>query len=174
MTDKPDDNENETELQYHKIGHEWYVYYHLPFDTDWSLESYKKIFSFDTVEDALIILDEFNELTIQKCMIFIMKNTIQPTWEDPENRNGSCISFKIPYNNIYTTWKDTIMKIICNNISEKENMLDVINGISLSPKKKFSILKIWLNTTDIKSSDVFNKLNQLDHDNCIIKKHIES
>lgn len=173
MTDNTNTDDTEHKLQYHKTEHEWNVYYHLPFDTDWSLESYKKIFCFDTIEDALIVLDEFNELSIQKCMIFIMKHTIQPIWEDPENRNGSCISFKIPYNNIYTTWKDTIMKIICNNVSDSENMVNIINGISLSPKKKFSILKIWLNTTDIKSSDVFNKLNLLDHENCIIKKHIE-
>lgn len=166
---------------YHKTQYKWDVYYHLPFDKDWTLNSYKKIFTFDTIEEGLFVFDELDNNVLEKCMLFVMKDGITPIWEDEKNKNGSCISFKVLSDDVYRTWKDTIIKIICGDISDTNYMIDcnennymeTINGISLSPKKNFSILKIWLSTTNIKDSNVYNKLNLLDHKNCIIKKHIE-
>ena len=72
-----------------------------------------------------------------------MKKGIFPNWEDPDNRNGGCLSFKIPSTNIIKEWNTLLLKCIKGGIVNPE-YLDEINGISISPKKEFNIIKIWL------------------------------
>ena len=47
-----------------------------------------------------------------------------------------------------------------------------INGITLSPKKKFCILKIWMKDCTLKDKDIFININNLSINDCIFKKHI--
>ena len=70
----------------HKLNSTWTLWLHLPHDTDWTINSYKKVFSFDMLENAIALLENINENIVQKCMLFIMKNNIKPIWEDPENK----------------------------------------------------------------------------------------
>jgi len=68
-------------------------------------------------------------------------------------------------------------------ISNNENILNNINGISISPKKNFAIIKIWIadiNNFDekmyndfINNVDIFNidKLCNIEPQICIFKKY---
>ena len=132
----------------HKLANTWTLWIHLPYDTDWSLNSYKKISNFNTLEEAIIFIENINKNIIEKCMIFVMKNNIKPIWEDPENKNGGCFSYKINIDHIYDIWKILFYNLICNIITHDNDLMQNINGISLSPKKNFSILKFWIKTTD--------------------------
>ena len=53
-----------------------------------------------------------------------------------------------------------------------KNKYDVINGISIAPKKEFNIIKIWFKT-DIKN--INKSIRLYDHyinvENCRLKKH---
>ena len=73
---------------------------------------------------------------------FLMKGEIFPTWEDPKNRMGGCVSFKYD-NNILKEFLRIILLCITENLSTDDN-LNEINGVSISPKKEFNITKIWL------------------------------
>ena len=82
----------------HMLSDEWCFWAHLPQDLDWSLKSYKLIATVNTVEETIAILDLFPETLVKGCMLFIMKEGINPIWEDPKNRNGGCFSYKISNN----------------------------------------------------------------------------
>ena len=67
----------------YKLMDTWTLWAHLPHDTDWSLESYKKIYEISSIKDALILYENLPETIIKNCMLFLMRKGIKPTWEDP-------------------------------------------------------------------------------------------
>ena len=159
-------------LTVHNIQDEWNIYTHLPYDTNWDIDSYKKVYTIKSIEHALCFLDLMNESFIQNCMIFVMKDDINPIWEDERNKNGSCLSFKVYFTNVYLTWKHICLQIISNTIYLKngENIYDIINGITISPKTNFAIIKIWLSNNSITNPKQFNN-KFVNHNQCVIKKH---
>ena len=89
-----DSSDVSTEEQFHPLSDKWTLWAHLPHDTNWSLASYSKIHTFDTVEDTISICETLPEKMVKNCMLFLMKESIKPTWEDPANRDGGCFSYK--------------------------------------------------------------------------------
>tara|TARA_B110000211_G_C14093141_1_gene560676 strand:+ start:14368 stop:14775 length:408 start_codon:yes stop_codon:yes gene_type:complete len=76
----------------------------------------------------------------------LSENTfIEPRWEDVHNKRGGYWSFKIENNVAVKSWdvlsKFLIGETLCDNHS-------IINGISISPKKQFCIIKIWNNDAE--------------------------
>ena len=120
----------------------WTFWYHDPDEVDWSLNSYQKVFSFNTVETFWSLHKILKNEMLSSGMFFIMKNQIYPTWEDINNKNGGCWSFKILKKDAYKIWIQLAIYMISGNISPD---IDLINGISISPKKGFCIIKIWNN-----------------------------
>ena len=134
------------------LNDKWTLWLHLPYDTDWSINSYKKVTTFDTLEDCIILIENINKEIVEKCMLFIMKNNIKPIWEDPDNSKGGCISYKITTDYVYDVWKKLNYYLIGGTLINDEDILNNINGISISPKKNFCIIKFW-----IKNSEIFKK-----------------
>jgi len=134
------------------LSNNWNLWFHSPFENDWSINSYKQIFSFSTLEDCIKIVENINSEIYQKYMIFFMKNDIKPIWEDENNKSGGCFSYKILSSEIYEYSKIFIYIIIGNTLLDNEEVLNNITGISISPKKNFCIFKIW-----IKDPEIINK-----------------
>jgi hypothetical protein len=101
-----------------------------------------------------------------------MRKDIFPNWEDPDNRNGGCLSFKVSSSNIVNEWVNLLLKCITENILTDNNENE-INGISISPKKEFNIIKIWFRNSSFKYNGFFieedNSLINLN--NSLYKKH---
>ena len=97
-------------------------------------------------------------------------------WEDTNNQPGGCWSFKVPSVNINDVWLQLCFHIITENVGNRQEVNDSVNGISFSPKKGFCIVKIWNSTTDIQNTDELNdSINVfMDKSTCIYKSHIES
>ena len=81
--------------QQHRLYDKWTLWAHLPHDTDWSLSSYHKIITLETIEESLVLFETFPEVMIKNCMLFLMRDGINPTWEDTNYGHGGCFSFKI-------------------------------------------------------------------------------
>ena len=94
--------------------------------------------SIESVEDYCIMFNKFNEKLINYEMFFVMKDGIFPTWEDPKNINGGCISIKIQLKDSFNMWKILLNNMIANKLEGK------VNGISITPKRNFNIIKIWI------------------------------
>jgi len=153
------------------LRNKWTLYLHLHDNNDWRIESYIKIHEFDNVEQAILLNDEINYDVIKKTMIFVMKDRINPMWEDENNINGGCFSFKIANKDVEKVWKEVYYRLIGNSLTNQNCFYEKINGITLSPKKKFCILKVWMKDCTLDTPNIFVKINNMKCDGCIFKKH---
>ena len=152
--------QNISDSAFHNLPEEWKLWAHLPHDTDWTPNSYREVFTFSTVENTIAITEYLPEILVKNCMLFIMKNGIMPIWEDVKNRDGGCFSYKISNKNVYEVWKELSYTLVGGSISTNPQFVKNVTGITISPKKNFCIIKIWLTncqfqnpstvTTDVK------------------------
>lgn len=155
-----------------EIENKWKLWNHSIKDNNWGKFSYKNIFTINNLYDYYIIKDILNQNILQNTMLFLMREDIYPMWEDPNNIEGSCVSFKISSNSILDIWNKLILKCICEDIVKDKNDYILINGISISPKKEFNIIKIWFKE-NINNLDKINIVdNKLNIENCRFKKNI--
>ena len=157
-----------------KLPHDWQFYLHLQEDSDWSIKSYIDMTEIHTVQDAVLLNDEISYDLIKKTMMFIMKKNILPIWEDDNNKDGGCFSYKILNKDVEAVWQTVYYSLIGRTITKNVSDYELINGITLSPKKKFCILKIWMRDCTIKEPNIFIDINNLNSSGCIFRKHCPS
>ena len=102
-----------------------------------------------------------------------MRNNIKPIWEDEQNINGGCFSLKIQNRYVYKTWNKLIYSIVGETLFDDETIMSNVNGLTISPKKYFCIIKIWMKTCDVDDNNLLNKNINVNYDSCIFKKHKE-
>ena len=159
-------------VEFHKLKYKWNLWAHLPQDPDWTVKSYKKIYQFKNVEETIAITESLPEGLIKNCMLFVMRDGVTPMWEDQKNRNGGCFSYKVSNKNVYEVWRDLTYVLIGESISSNVVFVNSVTGITISPKKNFCIVKIWMTNCDhqnpaVVTSDVKN----LSPQGCLFKKH---
>jgi len=157
----------------HKLNSEWCLWTHLPHDQIWSIDSYKNIYKFNTIEECKSILELLTENLIKNCMLFIMRNDIQPIWEDKKNINGGSYSYKILNKEVKDFWINLTYYLIGETLLNDNNIELNITGISVSPKKNFCIIKIWVDNCNYDNINIINKKLNIKDENCIFKKHIQ-
>ena len=156
-----------------KLNSIWVLWYHSPDDDSWSIDSYNQICVFDTIEDFWILHNKINPIHIQYGMFFIMRKNIDPIWEDSKNKDGGCWSFKLSKKDTYKAWIELGIALISETINIDNEQFMSINGISISPKKNFSILKIWNgNKNDSDNKIINNNIPHMDISSAIYKPHI--
>ena len=107
---------------------------------------------------------------IKSCSLFVMRNNIKPMWEALENKEGGAFSYKVSNKNIGNVWKNLLCMLTGNSLTN-ENIEPIVNGITISPKKNFCIIKIWLANCDNQNPDVINQIEGLSSYGCLFKKH---
>ena len=156
----------------HKLDGKWDLYYHLPHDKQWDLSSYKFIEKNISSLDILIGLNEtIPEKVIKNCMMFVMKSGITPMWEDKQNRDGGCFSFKVANKMVYDVWKHLFYSLCGETLCINKDHNQYINGITISPKKSFCIVKVWLKNCDIQDPNILIQIPNLSKQGCLFKKH---
>jgi hypothetical protein len=166
----------------HKLNNNWTCWIHKQNDRNWDISSYIKITSYDNLKDAIIFAENLDENLLKKSMIFFMKDDIKPLWEDNKNIKGGTFSYKITNDILNSVWKKLYYYIIGNTLIENTEILKKITGLSVSPKKNFCIIKLWIEDInqeiqklidDIADTDPFNigKLCNIDNQICVFKKH---
>ena len=123
----------------------WTLYFHHPSDNNWDIESYKKIMEIRSPRDFWNVLDYLQNDIIENSMLFFMKGNIPPLWEDSRNIEGGSWSFKIYKKHIVRVWTDIGIHILTNELTKDKKDSDMITGLTISPKRSFSIIKIWNN-----------------------------
>lgn len=162
--------EKEINTDCNKLGNRWVLWTHFPHDTDWSIKSYKVISKFDTVESVIAITESLPEKLIKNCMLFLMKEGIQPIWEDPLNRNGGCFSYKAHNKDVINDWKNFTYVVTGESLTNNKNLLDSVNGITISPKKNFCIIKMWLSNCEYQNPHLLSVIPNIDTKGILFKK----
>ena len=156
----------------HLLNNEWVLWGHLPHNADWSIASYIKIATFKYLEEAISVTESLPPTLVENCMLFLMKKGINPTWEDPRNRGGGVFSYKVMSKLVNKCWKDLTYVIVGDTVSKDKVFVENVTGITISPKKNFCIIKIWM--TDCSKQNpavVTSDLKGLNNYGCLFKKH---
>lgn len=154
------------------LNNKWDLLYHLPNNNNWELESYVPIINNIQSADSILLLNEkISEVIVTNCMLFVMKEGITPLWEDPQNRKGGCFSYKILNKHVYDVWKQLFFLICGETLFSDEEYNKNVNGISISPKKNFCIIKVWMKTTTNHDITKISRIRNLIANECIFKSH---
>ena len=136
----------------HKLNDTWTIWYHSLRNKNWSKSSYINCGELKTIKDLWSYLNNVHDL--KQGMFFLMRKGIFPKWEEPENVKGGAWSLSISEHKCKKIWIEFVMAI-CGETLIKDDMSE-INGLSISPKGKYSIIKIW-NRDYKKTTVVFSK-----------------
>jgi len=131
---------NNTENNF-KLKYDLVLWFHKVNDNNWNLDSYSKVFNIKTYYDILFILKDIEN--ISSGMFFLMKEGISPIFEDEKNLKGGYWSIRIAKKESYDFWEKILYYMCIENLTEKGEHDDKINGISISPKINNCIFKIW-------------------------------
>lgn len=155
----------------HYLNDSWCLYFHDPYDMEWDNTSYKLISTISTIEEYVKYFIAFKPL-FSKGMFFLMRTDIMPRWEDEANTNGGCFSFKIMNNDIDNKWFAICSNILGENIGIDDNVCNNINGVSISPKKFFFIIRIWIKDKKYAKKEYYN-LDIPRYATLMYKNHVE-
>ena len=156
----------------YKLNDKWNLYYHLPDDKNWDISSYTIILEdIHSAEEVISINEILPEPVIKSCMLFLMRSHIKPIWEDPNNRSGGCFSYRVTNKLVPEVWKNLCYLSCGESLSAKCEFSKHINGITISPKKNFCIIKIWLDTISFQDPVFIRHIINLPIKGCLFKKH---
>ena len=105
-------------------------------------------------------------------MLFLMREGIHPTWEDIKNKDGGCFSYKISNKTVINSWKQMSYSLVGETITNEVNLMKDINGITISPKKNFCIIKVWIQNCKWKNPKLMKDFDGITSHGCIFKRHI--
>ena len=156
----------------HKLNSTWTLWAHLPHDIDWSIQSYKKITDLHYIEDTVILMESLPIKMIKNCMLFLMRKDIMPMWEDVNNKEGGSFSYKVSNKNISKTWCNLCYALVGEQLAKTGAVQNSITGITISPKKNFCVIKIWLSKCDKQDPNIINNIvENIQPQGCLFKRH---
>lgn len=154
----------------------WVLWVHLPTSNDWqNINSYENVCTFEYLEEVIALMELIPAALIENCMLFLMKEGIKPMWEDPKNIKGGCFAYKIHNKHIVEAWKTLSYVVTGDTVSNNNAFNATINGITISPKKQFCIMKIWTSGCNFQSPNVISSTDLtgvLSKQGCLFKNHV--
>jgi hypothetical protein len=135
----------------------WTFYFHDPNSNDWTNESYKLLGTISTTDEFwqhFILVKEH----IHKGIFFFMRDYVFPSWDDPANLDGGCLSIKVLKEHVPSFFEDVAIKLLGETLLHDTHRIgwDKVNGISTSPKKHFCIIKIWVKDDCLSEKALFD------------------
>lgn len=140
-----------TELKY-----TWNIWYHCEKD-NWTLSGYKKIYQIKTIEDFWKFYNNWDKVGgVTNKHFFLMRSDITPIWEDQQNINGGCWSFKVQEEQADDLWEDLSTYLVCDKLCP--TISNEIMGLSVCLKKNSNtVVKIWNQNSKNNSLKLINQ-----------------
>ena len=81
------------------LNSKWVLWVHKVNDSDWTIDSYKKICEIDSIEKFFLISYNWEKYLprLDTGIFFLMREGVFPKWEDSRNINGGCWSIRVSY-----------------------------------------------------------------------------
>jgi len=150
----------------------WSLYFHDPYDMNWETSNYKFITTISSIEDFIEVYKIFQDLW-GRGMFFIMREHITPRWEDENNKNGGNFSFKINKSEMLDKLFEITSLMLGETLGKNDVISNNINGISISPKKNYHIIRIWIKSNQNISKDNYN-FQIPSYSTLMYKSHLDS
>lgn len=74
--------------------------------------------------------------------VSVFKKGIKPMWEDPANRLGGKLSFKVKKEESSTIWNELVFRFITNDYPHFD--LQDVAGVLYAVKRDYIVLQIWV------------------------------
>jgi hypothetical protein len=146
----------------------WTLYFHSPEETKWTLNTFINLGSMKTWRDFWSVIDSLNQVSLADGMFFMMRDPYLPLWENHQHIRGGCYSFRCQKKDASDIYVDYIIAAMLNSLTD--NTENKINGLSISPKRGFNIIKLW--NSDAQKfnipSNLTKNISQFIHENDII------
>jgi hypothetical protein len=131
----------------------WTLYFHSPEEIKWTLNTFISLGSMKTWHDFWNIIETLKVESLSDGMFFMMRDPSPPLWESHHHIRGGCYSFRCQKKDASDIYLNYIIASMIGILTV--NPENRINGISISPKRGFNIIKIW-NTDAQKFNDLSN------------------
>lgn len=119
----------------------WTLYFHSPEETKWTLNTFISLGSMKSWRDFWTVIDALKQDALSDGMFFMMRDPSPPLWESHQNIRGGCYSFRCQKKDASDIYLNHIIAAMIGTLSgSPENR---INGVSISPKRGFNIIKLW-------------------------------
>jgi hypothetical protein len=157
--DKAGDEEEDDPL----LHDTWTYRFHDPDDPNWNLASYHHVADVSSIGDFWTVHEAVRPY-LASGMFFVMREHVFPCWDDPSNINGGCLSLRVLKSQFDGVWEDAVVHMLGENLllpaaangangagDDRDNCdsggpVDrwaSVNGLSCSPKRYFSVIKVW-------------------------------
>lgn len=121
----------------------WTLYFHDPANTDWNLKSYVNVITFSSVSEYASVAKAINE-KVNRGMFFMMREHVFPCYDDKANINGGCFTIKVSNADAGEFWNEMCVRSLSESLFGPSTQNELVNGISISPKRGFCIFKVWM------------------------------
>ena len=129
----------------------WNIWYHHEKD-NWSIDGYKNIYNLNNAENFWKFYNNWESIGgVLNKHFFIIKNDIKPLWEDKQNKNGGCWSFKVIEHQAIELWEELSVLLVTEELLKDTNNDDCL-GLSICFKKNNNcVIKIWNKNSKVNS-----------------------
>ena len=119
----------------------WTVYFHSPEETKWTLNTFVSLGSMKTWHQFWSIMEVLKTESFSDGMFFLMRDPAPPLWESHYHIRGGCYSFRCQKKEAADVYLTYIIAAMLGGAATSDD--NKINGISISPKRGFNIIKVW-------------------------------
>jgi len=137
------------DLGVHILNTPWVLWYHSSDNNDWSIDGYQQIIEIGTVEEFWLTFNKIRDFTIG--MFFLMRKDHLPIWESYQ-RPVHFLKYRSNKRQFYQQWLNLCKALIGETLLAKSDSTSDVSevvGVSLSPKFKNLIIKIWTHHTSL-------------------------
>jgi hypothetical protein len=119
----------------------WTLYFHSPEETKWTLNTFISLGSMKTWQQFWTIMDTLKTDSFSDGMFFLMRDPSPPLWESHHHIRGGCYSFRCQKKDAAEIYLNYSIASMLGGLSA--DPANSMNGISISPKRGFNIVKVW-------------------------------
>jgi hypothetical protein len=119
----------------------WTLYFHSPEETKWTLTTFISLGSMKTWREFWTVMDALQSDSFADGAFFMMRDPIPPLWEHHQNIRGGCYSFRCQKKDAGDVYLNYAIGVMVCKLST--NAANVLNGISISLKRGFNVIKVW-------------------------------
>lgn len=143
----------------HYIDDTWTLHFHDASDSDWTHSSYVRVADVSSLEDFAAMQLALRD-RVAGGMFFVMREHVFPCWDDPNNIEGGCVTVRVAKQHAEQVWNEVVLHALCDAVwtGGDGDIANVVNGVSISPKAVYAIIKIWV-SAEVNPADVVFSTN---------------